>query len=433
MKFCIISHAHPDFSKGGGEIAAYRQFLTQRRRGDAVTIVAASPLLTDQPSGSNALIVEANPGEYVFSYQGMHPDYLAWQDSAARDRLVSFLAGLDADVYHFHHYWRIGVDLIDALLDMKPQARLFLTLHEMLAICANHGQMIRPVGSELCDRATPLRCLACFPSSNLSQIVARKALILHVIRRMARVIYPSNFIRGRYEAWGVPARIGVVLENYLGEEAWSFDRRRRLEDDPAGLERSFAFFGQATEFKGIDTLIDAFALALHARDDLTLTFYGPREEDVVRLFPRLAKTIESQRTRIFFAGRYGANEVFDLMQSAGWIVVPSIWWENSPVVIQEAKRANVPLIVSNIGGMAEKVVNGVDGLHFRRGSAVDLASTILMAATPELHRRVSHAQADSVSEGEFLDGLDAAYGLGSEPQSDTQLELEGGACVACAS
>jgi glycosyltransferase involved in cell wall biosynthesis len=56
--------------------------------------------------------------------------------------------------------------------------------------------------------------------------------------------------------------------------------------------------------------------------------------------------------------------------------VPSIWWENSPVVIQEAFSYGRPVICSDIGGMAEKVNHRVDGLHFKVGSPEDLARTI---------------------------------------------------------
>jgi len=53
--------------------------------------------------------------------------------------------------------------------------------------------------------------------------------------------------------------------------------------------------------------------------------------------------------------------------------LPSIWPENAPLVIDEAYLNNVPCIVSNIGGMAERVDDGVNGLHFEVGSAKDLA------------------------------------------------------------
>jgi len=64
-----------------------------------------------------------------------------------------------------------------------------------------------------------------------------------------------------------------------------------------------------------------------------------------------------------------------------WVVVPSVWWENSPLVIQEAFQQGRPVICSDIGGMAEKVTDGVNGLHFTAGDAMSLAEAIKRATT----------------------------------------------------
>jgi glycosyltransferase involved in cell wall biosynthesis len=58
-----------------------------------------------------------------------------------------------------------------------------------------------------------------------------------------------------------------------------------------------------------------------------------------------------------------------------------VWWENSPVVIQEALRNRRPVICSDIGGMAEKVRDGVDGFHFPVGSAMALTGLLRQLAT----------------------------------------------------
>jgi glycosyltransferase involved in cell wall biosynthesis len=54
--------------------------------------------------------------------------------------------------------------------------------------------------------------------------------------------------------------------------------------------------------------------------------------------------------------------------------VPSIWYENSPINIHEANLVGVPVIASNIGGMAGLVPDGVAGLQFQVGDAGDLAA-----------------------------------------------------------
>jgi glycosyltransferase involved in cell wall biosynthesis len=65
------------------------------------------------------------------------------------------------------------------------------------------------------------------------------------------------------------------------------------------------------------------------------------------------------------------------------VLAPSIWWENSPVVIQEARRNRVPIVCSDIGGAAEKVAHGIDGWHIPVGSAPELAALLRsLAADP---------------------------------------------------
>ena len=72
--------------------------------------------------------------------------------------------------------------------------------------------------------------------------------------------------------------------------------------------------------------------------------------------------------------------------------MPSIWWENSPVVIQEAFLHGRPPIVGDVGGMAEKVAHRVNGLHYRTGSPEDLADCLRDAlADPGLWQRLREA------------------------------------------
>ena len=83
---------------------------------------------------------------------------------------------------------------------------------------------------------------------------------------------------------------------------------------------------------------------------------------------------------VTFAGKYDPASLPARMRNVAWVVVPSTWWENSPLVIQEAFMHRRPVIASDIGGMAEKVRHGVDGLHFHVGDPADLARTMRRAA-----------------------------------------------------
>jgi len=103
--------------------------------------------------------------------------------------------------------------------------------------------------------------------------------------------------------------------------------------------------------------------------------------------------IKGGPNNVTIAGSYDHDDLPRLMAEIDWVVVPSRWWENSPLVIQEAFLHGKPVICSDIGGMAEKVSDGVNGLHFRVGNATSLAATLERAIlTPglweDLHGRL---------------------------------------------
>jgi glycosyltransferase involved in cell wall biosynthesis len=98
---------------------------------------------------------------------------------------------------------------------------------------------------------------------------------------------------------------------------------------------------------------------------------------------RVAALLEETAATCRFGGPYAPTDVGPLMAATDWVVAPSIWWENSPLVIQEAMQHGRPVICSDIGGMAEKIEDGVNGLLFRRGDPDSLARVLHRAATEQ--------------------------------------------------
>jgi glycosyltransferase involved in cell wall biosynthesis len=129
--------------------------------------------------------------------------------------------------------------------------------------------------------------------------------------------------------------------------------------------------------KGIAVLIEA---AKHLNKtgvhEAIIEIHGDYSNQPPAFQTAVVEALAEAGQSVVYHGAYDNHDVHRLMQRVDAVVVPSIWWENSPVVIQEALANRKPVICSNVGGMAEKVVPGINGLHFAVGQPTSLARVI---------------------------------------------------------
>jgi glycosyltransferase involved in cell wall biosynthesis len=125
--------------------------------------------------------------------------------------------------------------------------------------------------------------------------------------------------------------------------------------------------------KGIALLLEAFA---GLGDRASLHVHGSAFTSRVSQNYR-RRIRHPQAPNVVFHGAYDNDRIDEILETLDVIVVPSLWYENSPLTIQEAFISGTPVITADVGGMAELVRDGVDGLHFRHGDAVDLRRKLL--------------------------------------------------------
>jgi MoaA/NifB/PqqE/SkfB family radical SAM enzyme len=129
-------------------------------------------------------------------------------------------------------------------------------------------------------------------------------------------------------------------------------------------EITFGFTGRIIHTKGVHLLCEAFK---KVEGNAKLLIYGDYGSEYGK---KLKEQYSSDR--IQFKGSYHNNELQSVLDSLDILVCPSIWLENAPLVIQEAQSVELPVLVSDRGGMAELVHDGVDGFTFKLGDAEDL-------------------------------------------------------------
>lgn len=381
LRVLVVSHGHPSLSLGGAEVASHN--LHKGLNGLGVTSRYLARVAHPVPRhGASALMSLRQKSDEILYHADDYDHFLMSNRNTddIRKDFLRFVRDVKPDVVHFHHILGLGLEMIFAVRDALPDARIVITFHEFLAICHHHGQMVKTRGMKLCNRASPTDCHACFPEISPARFLRRERFAQSMLGLADHYVSPSHFLAERYISWGIDGTRMSVIENGL-----DIPEQAPPRPLPAGGRRSsFAFFGQMTPYKGVDVLLDAVGRVperLWGEDARLMIFGGNLERQPDDYQLKMAALVEKAGDRVRFCGSYQNPEMPRLMRSVDWLIMPSVWWENSPIVIQESFFHGRPLISSNIGGMAEKIRDGVDGLHFRAGSAEDLADRLCEALT----------------------------------------------------
>ena len=378
-KALVIAHNHPIFFPGGAEIFAYDLFKAIRdcTEYQPFFLAAADPSNREVHTGTPfQTLVDAEDealfwgGSFDYFYQSQQILNFLYVD------FKNFLLELKPDVVHFHHTIRFGVEAIQVARQALPDAKIVFTLHEFILICHRDGQMVRQDNNELCESASPNRCYRCFPEYSPQQFKMREEFIKAHLELVDKFISPSHFLARRFREWGLPENKITVLEN--GRQIYDPAPQRQLEVE--GKRNSFGFFGQINPYKGVLLILEAVEyLAENNIKDFHIHLFGNIANGFPEFKQEFLEFLAKHRDLVTHHGRYQQEEIPDLIQLVDWVIVPSVWWENSPLVIQEVFMHQRPIICSNIGGMAEKVDDKITGLHFKVRNSVSLAETIKKA------------------------------------------------------
>jgi len=462
MRILLVLHdflpAHPS----GTEVYTGQLALALRERGHEVEIFATEKdvsrphLRLDRRVWQGIVVHELVNNLFYDDFR----ETWDWPPAVAAFRRV--LDGFRPDVVHVMHLLYLSLGVVEEACERGLP--VFFTLHDFWLQCARFGQRIHADGS-ICHAIDFERCGTClarlkFAQTPLQRGAARAVarvrsatgldlaplarggaglLGLHgrakgahepapereraMARAMAtrdeelrrrlvpsveRFLAPSRFLRERFVDWGIPAeRIahfpnGVDLERFGGVARTRADRVR------------VAFLGTLAPHKAPHLLVEAWSrLSADLRERASLTLYGPAHHfpDYVADLERAAAAAGAR-----LAGPIASDDVPRALAQIDLLVVPSVWYENAPLSILEARATRTPLVVSDLGGMAELVEPGRDGWRFRPGDAADLAEKLArVIADPSLLRQLDFGGAPVKGMREVAQDAEALYRAALEP------------------
>jgi glycosyltransferase involved in cell wall biosynthesis len=323
---------------------------------------------------------------------------------------ASFIDEVRPDVAHVHHLTCLSTDLVHEL--DKRAIPIVFTLHDFWLIC-HRGQLL-DLDYRRCTGPYRSGCKRCIHRESVTpspdsgpdrclEVAARRlppraahrvgrALewtgevlrggpperrasrdrlrhMREVASKVQRFRAPSRTMYDHFRAFGVPAH--RIAQHEYGIDLTPFRHLQRTTGDRLRI----GFLGSLMVSKGAHVLLEAFAGL--PRDAASLHIYGEpvgyHGDDSYR--PRIEAMLSAPG--VHRMGGVPHDRIPAALASLDVLVAPSIWLENSPLVIREAFAAGVPVITSRMGGMAELVSHDRNGLLFTPGDPGDLRGQLL--------------------------------------------------------
>ena len=131
--------------------------------------------------------------------------------------------------------------------------------------------------------------------------------------------------------------------------------------------KRFIFLGRISKYKGLHLLLDA--LQGMSNEPIKVDIYGSDPQDDYAI---MCKNRIKQMSNVFWKGKLMPGEVVSTMRNYDALILPSTFSEMSPLVIQEAFAAKIPVIASNVYGNAEQIIDKKNGWLFKYNDSKEL-------------------------------------------------------------
>ena len=430
MRILIVVHSYPPTHNGGAERRAERTARVMHARGHDVRVLCVKT--TEASHSEVRWEEEAHNGVLVrrISYNPII-GRVPWRWSYDTPQLGAVLADMidswTPDLVHLFSGYLMSASTIN--VSVNRGVPVIVSLTDYFWIC-HQLTLVRSNGHR-CAGSTPIACARCLAEERRSYHYLREFLpgaaelfwgmaeqlpqmgawlgvdeqvervekLRLALGRAAALIAPSHYLAEQYE------RHGIIHERlYVWRQGVELDLCPLRE--PSETLR-VGYIGQVKPHKGVHTLLDAWQQLRSNRPRQLLIYGSPHGDDAY------AQAIHKQIARsehVAWHGEFRAQEVWQVLAQLDVLVVPSRWPENSPNCILEAQAMGVPIIGTNLGGIAELVTNEVNGLLFAADSSDDLARQLQrLLDEPGLLPILRHGSLDVQHITHEMDRLEALY------------------------
>ena len=370
-----ILQIHKFFSKqrGGGSVTSLFEMMTLLERKGHKMMIFSMKDPTNEPSPYEKYFVShynVNDGN-VFDKMRLVPRII--HNKEAAEKMEELLHFEKPDIAHLHNFYNY---LTPSILPVLKKYRIPIVhkLSNYKILCPNYKLFTQGDVCMRCKGGKYYNAIIhrCLKNSYAKSAVGAMEAYIHAWKDSYDTIdlflAPSDFMKNMCVSFGIPEKKIVLLRNVLNFSAYV----------PVWEKEPFILYmGRLSEEKGLYILIDAIKIlhdrgALHGHI-LKIAGKGPEEEKLQKY------TRESGCSdKIEFVGfvENGSDRWKNLLSKAHCSVLPSLWWDNSPIAVSESMAFGTPVIVSDRGGTKEQVEDGKSGMIFRSTDSHSLANKI---------------------------------------------------------
>jgi glycosyltransferase involved in cell wall biosynthesis len=382
VKVVIVARFNPHEVVGGGLNVAYIQAKRLTELGVRTYFFAG----TRKPVSGAEMLEKFSEGpltEYRMNYAPMESLILNELGKMTFYRaLDEEINKIDPDIINYHTLLDMGLAVFDHV--RAPRAKTVFTNHIYSLLCENYATR-PPEGYNFCDMSDPVQCRRCFPALSAQTLRRhRKLLFSYVNEKMSMLTTPGELAWRRHIKAGIPPEKIRWIPN--GTDIQPVTTQPRTPDGVLRL----IFVGRDEESKGLDILLAALEnlpAAIRSAGTIHLHLVGAMDKSMQpnkqfgnsqSFVARLDKLLPKLADMVTLHGRVPNADIAQYINAADCLIMPSRVLETRPCVIQEAFACGRPVICSNVGGMADMVRDGVDGLHFEAENAEDLRDKLLL-------------------------------------------------------
>lgn len=320
---------------------------------------------------------------------------------------AAFAAELDRvapDAVHFHNLHNLGAALIDQTAARGVPS--WFTTHNYWLICPR-AYLMTGDGTICAGPGDGRRCATCTGGADPSAYARRLAEIrARVSRGVTGVLAVSEAVRRTLLGAGYPAEMVDVVRQGMPVDAELWERlgRDRAPGRTAGAggPLTVAFLGSAYPHKGPQLLVEA---AQRVTAPLRVLIHG----EVPDVFAPTLRALDA-RGLCSIEGAFASEDLERVLAGVDVAVLPSMWWDCAPLAAAECLAARVPLVVPRLGGLAEAVRDGVDGLVVEPLSVDALAGALdRLASETGLLERLQAGIEPPHPFATYVDELEAIY------------------------